>query len=94
MESTGLYLYRRIGDALRLLVSFEGWKLGSSTLRLIKEIYSGKARETIFPVDLDLQVAAAGWYRGIKSTFLRERKLKRYGRFSVTTGKLHQEGRV
>ena len=34
-----------------------------------KEIYNAKARETIFPVDLDLQVAAAGWYRGIKVLF-------------------------
>ena len=75
-------------------VSFEAWKLEGSTVRLIKEIYNGKARETTFPVDLDhLQVAAAGWYGGIKGTFLIERKLKRYGRFSVPTGKLHQEGR-
>ena len=50
-------------------MSFEGWKLEGSTLRLIKEIYHGKARETAFSVDLDLQVTAAGWYRGIISTY-------------------------
>ena len=50
---------------LGLLVSFEGWKLEGSTLRLIKEIYNENARETTFPVDLDLQVAFAGWNRGI-----------------------------
>ena len=51
---------------MKVLVSFEGWKLEGSTLKLTKEIYNGKARETTFPFDLDLQVAAAGWYRVIK----------------------------
>ena len=45
---------------MKALVSLEGWKLEGSTLRLTKEIYNGKVRETTFPFDLGLQVAAAG----------------------------------